>query len=192
MVYTNPENAATNTYAIAEVTDDEAISIQPLGEESLKNGNQFIFRETFDRDTTDSNLKILIHQPSTADNRLRVIGLIIGSNKALEGTMSFNVDVESEGTDFRYANARVTDPMPESENLNVQYGGTYTKGAGGQADALPVEVLETGTGINRRAMDSSRSAFRLTPGTNILYDLEAQSDGTDIIVEFIVSERPEA
>lgn len=187
----NPENASKNTYVIAEVTDDEAVSIQPLGEESLKNGNQFVYRESFDRNTTNSNLTILLEQPDSASDEIRVIGRLIEPSKAIEGTISFNVGIDSRGSDFSYANAKVTDPMPDPENIYVQYGGTYTKGAGNQGDVLPVEVLGTGQGINKRALNSSRAAFRLSPGTNILYDINALSDDTDIIVEFIVSERPQ-
>lgn len=188
---TNPENAATNTYVVAEVTDDEAVSIQPLAEESLKTGNQYIFRETFDRSTNNPNLKVLIEQPEGADEAIRVIGNTIESTKELLGTVSFNVGVDSRGTSFRNANSKITDPMEESSNETVEYGGTYTKDAGGEADALPLEILDTGEGINRRSFHVNSAAFRLTPGTNILYDLDAQADGTDIIFEVRLSERPQ-
>jgi len=182
------EDAAQNTFEVAKVTDDEAVSQQPLGEESLKNGRQFIFRETFTRDASNSNLKVLIQQPSDASNAIRIIGRLFEANKAIEGTLSFNVETNTQGTEFSYANAKVQDPMPTVSNIRVEYDGDYDKTAG-SADVIPIEVLETGRGNNRRAMASSRAAFRLTPGTNVLYDVDVQSDGTDMVVEFIVSEQ---
>lgn len=186
----HPGNVAANTNVLANVTDDEAQTRQTLSEESLKNGRQYVFRETFTRSTADPSLDILIHHPAGADNTLRVVERVIDPTKALTGTLTPNVDITTDGTEFDVINKNITDPADTVPVPNAQYGGTYDKDASPNTDALTVDVFDTGQGATRVARSDSTAAFRLEPGTNIYYDLESQADGNDILIQFIVSQRP--
>jgi len=175
---------------LLEGSDTDGIISQTIGEFDLKNGRTWIFRESFSRSTATPSLEFLLEHPSSADKPLRIIERQIDPTKELTGTLSFNVDIDTAGTDFDVANSLVQPDMSNPSPVpNAEYGGTYDKTAG-TADALPVDVFDTGMGANRVARDTSRAAFRMEPGTNVFYDLESQADGNDILVEFIVSEQP--
>lgn len=175
---------------LVETSDGDGVFFQTLAEVDLKNKNTWIFRESFTRSTTTSSLEFLIQHPSSASNPLRIVKRKIDPTKALTGRLSFNVGITTSGTDFDVTNAYVESDMSNPDPTpTMEYGGDYDKGAG-TADALPVDVFDTGVGVQRVARDASSAAFRMNPGTNVYYDLDSQADSNDIVVEFIVSEQP--
>jgi hypothetical protein len=172
------------------MSDDEALNLQTLSEDSLKNKRQWTFRESFTRSTANPSLEFILQHPSSAANPIRVVERTIDATKALTGTLSFNAAINTSGTDFSVGNNFVEDPVVGPPDTTIEYGGDYDKTAG-EADALPVDIFDTGVGANRVARDTSRAAYRMKPGTSVFYDLDSQADSNNIIVEFVISEVPE-
>jgi hypothetical protein len=167
------------------VTDSEALTSQPLNEQSLKEGNSFTHREEFsvgDGDTTE----ILLRNEVDRDVRLYVED--IDADAEIVGTESYNAAVSATGTAIDAVNRLLQDPIDQDSPLGVYANGTYDTTAGSQ-DVLPSNVLATGNG-SASALETQSAPFRLQPNTNIVLSLTAQNAGTKLEVEFIASERP--
>ena len=169
---------------LIDTSDDEAVIQQSLAENSLKNGDQYIFRETFTLSDTDTQA-ILVENPTGSDAELRAVNRRIDPDNPVTGTISANVTVDTRGTDFQNVNALINDPAETSSPFNIQYDGAYSGGT----QVLPVRTPDTSnTPVGSRA---TGAIYRIVEGANLLYELSSATASNNITFELIISQRPQ-
>ena len=194
MVEPSQENAAQNTYRIAQVTDEEALATQPLQEESLKNGRQWVVRDDFTIDT-GQDVEIIVSLPEESDDVIRAVDSAIVPDSAVEGEVTFNRDIETEGTELSFVNARVApDTIDTVPDATVQSGGNYINPA--ERDGEVIELpIRSALGVNpqgpgRAATTGPAGAlYRIAPGGSVHFRVESTEDNNTIQFSFILSQR---
>ena len=195
MVEPSQENAAQNTYRIAQVTDEEALATQPLQEESLKNGRQWVVRDDFTIDT-GQDVEIIVSLPEESDDVIRAVDSAIVPDSAVEGEVTFNRDIETEGTELSFVNARVApDTIDTVSDATVQSGGNYINPAerNGEVIELP---LRSALGVDPQGSARAVTAgpagafYRIAPGGSVHYRVESTEDDNTIEFQFVLAQRP--
>jgi len=190
----NQENSAQNTYIIASVADSEALSTQPLQEESLKNGRQWVVRDDFTIDTGE-DVEIIVSLPEESDDIIRVVDRNIIPDSAVEGEVTFNREIETDGTELSFVNARIApntiDVVPDA---TIQSGGNYINPSerNGEVIELP---LRSALGVDPqgpgRAVTTgpAGASYRIAPGGSVHYRVESTEDANTIQFSFLISQR---
>ena len=194
MIEPSQENAAQNTYRLAQVTDDEALATQSLREESLKNGRQWLVRDDFTIDT-GQDVEIIVSLPEGSDDIIRFVDRAIVPDSAVEGEVTFNRDIETDGTELSFVNASVApDTIDTVPDATVQSGGNYINPAerNGEVIDLPIRsalgVDPEGPG---RAVTTGPAGvfYRIAPGGSVHYRVESTENDNTIQFSFVLSQR---
>ena len=194
MLEPSQENAAQNTYRLAQVTDDEALATQPLQEESLKNGRQWVVRDDFTIDT-GQDVEIIVSLPEESDDVIRAVDSAIVPDSAVEGEVTFNRDIETEGTELSFVNSRVApDTIDTVPDATVQSGGNYINPAERNGEVIELPLRSTlgvdPQGPGRAATTGPAGAlYRIAPGGSVHFRVESTEDNNTIQFSFILSQR---
>ena len=195
MVKASQENAAQNTYRLAQVTDDEAISQQTLSEESLKNGRQWIIRDKFNINTGE-DVEVILNISENSEDSLRVISRSIRPDSAVEGEVTFNREIETSGTALSFVNAQINGEIDSSlPNANVESGGEYINPSERNGEIIELPIRSTlgvdPQGPARAATTAPEGAlYRIRPGGSVHYRIESTEDDNTIEFQFVLAQRP--
>jgi len=184
MIDKSRDTTARNTYILANVTDEEGVTTQSINQKSLKEGNQYTFRE--DIDLSASGTEEIVIANEFSEKEVSVVGISIRSDNTLSGFVDANVDGIDTGTDFPgrndTINSSVSDVPPE---LIIEYGGNYS---GGEAQ-LPIRNIGGGKGGTRLPIEQiPLQVNRIESGFNLRFQIEEASGNAQVVtVEIIVN-----
>jgi hypothetical protein len=175
-----------------DVWDGEALNFQPLAEESLKIGRQWIFREVFTLEA-DETIEFAITNP-LQEFELRTINRTIDPDEEILGTVTVNPDFDDTQTfeNFRFITTRVEDPQIPGPDFNVTYNGTYTLDA--DAQAIPIRSAGGGDPPGPATAGSRQvpaAFYRIEPGAGVHYSITSEVNDNTITVEFVIGQREE-
>lgn len=159
--------------------DSEAGNVQTLGEESLKNGRRWTFREVFGL-SGDGSEEVVVQNNFDADT-LRVVAITVDPDDQISGSVEANATIDASGTALSAQNGRINGDVADvPAGIIAEYGGTYSGGVaplplrnsggvgGGAArtdlNAIPTSVsqIDPGGSLHWTITDESGSAQSVT------------------------------
>lgn len=200
---TNEETGKRIRDVLETAGDDEALAIQPLAERSLKNGDQWIFRDTFTLGDAE-DIEIFAGVPAENDDILRVVARTIEPDSAVTGEVTFNNDRDGTNAEsLTFINGSISPDMQLDPDFQLETGGTYTNpetyptGNRLAGDTIELPLRSTlGTDPEGPTLAATRppqsALYRIQPGGNIVYRIESTAADNTVTVEFVVSQRPPA
>lgn len=169
----------------AQTNDLESAVSATLDRLRLYNGQFYEHSVLFDQFKDGDNRFYFINNPAGSEVLLDIGTITVESDGKADITTSFNVTVDSAGTqqDPRNKDASITD----TEVFEIFTGGTYSGGEDELTFTLPGGVGETAIGTN-----ASTEVNLLRPGDNMLIEIfndSGRSEDTSIQLE--MAEVPE-
>jgi hypothetical protein len=163
---------------------DDAGTTQTLSESSLRTGNRWTFRDSFNV-SIDATQDILVD--NAGDRALRVVAANVFTDNPIGGSVVANADGVGSGTELPGRNDRINDAVATlPSGVTVEQGGTYS---GGEA-SLPISTVGgTAAGVNATALTQlPRSEIRLDPGGSLLWSIEnVASAALSLVFELVVA-----
>lgn len=168
--------------------DIESMTQQTLDEASVKSGDRWTFRETFDLSASDAEVVIANELPTDV---LRVVVSTIRSDDKISGTVQTNPTIDTSGTAFRWIPDRddgTDGTLPDG--ITVEYGGDYSS----SGQSIPIQSTGgTGPPFRQTPLNTADTAVaRIEPGGARQYTVSDDSGGDNtLVMTLVVSRAPQ-
>jgi hypothetical protein len=189
----NPENAADNTYDLAVVTDEEAITSQTLAEKAIKEEKQWIIRDNFTINNGEE-VEVFLGVDDACERLFRVFSRSIVPDSAVTGEVTFGREIDVEGNDLTFVNSAINgSTADEISSANVESGGNYINPdeRNGEVIKLPVRSLlgnDPSGPSEPNTAGPVDSVFSVRPGGSVHYRIQSTADDNTVEFEFIIGE----
>lgn len=188
---------------LEDAGDEESIATQPLAERSLKNGTQWIFRDTFTLADAE-DIELYAGVSSDSDDVMRIVGRTVEPDSAVTGEVQYNLDRDGTGAEsLTFVNGSVVPDMNLDPDFHLETGGTYTNPdtypTGNRLEGETIELpLRSALGTDpvgptlAATRPPQAAVYRIQPGGSVRYRIESTAADNTVTVEFVVSQRPPA
>lgn len=171
------EHVRDDNYVLNEIKRTQSPTFLSI----LENRN-LIHRHLFEGVDAGNSVEVIVDNPSDSGVELRVLNREISAGGEFTGQIALNATIDSLGTELERLTTNISDPADNSSSIRIAHGGTYSGGTG----ALPVALPASGGGMVSGTAGTAQ--FIVHQGANVHYTLTSETNGNDILVDFVTTE----